>query len=264
MATLKNGQAEIYYKTRGNGEPLLLIAGMASDSVSWATVIPKISKEFRLIAFDNRGIGRTKCPISQITIEGIVDDAIALLNHLKIDKAHILGHSLGGFVAQHICIHHPERVNHIILAATSVSMSERNKSILNDWVKYWDDGMDMELWFRNLFYWIFSHRFFDSPDFVAENVNMAINYPYPQSLEQFRKQVEIINTFNCSAGISEIKNKALIISGVEDILFPTTEVFSAFSIFEKVKFVTIKNAAHAIFIENPEAFSNSIISFLKK
>ena len=263
MALLKNGQTEIYYETHGNGEPLLLIAGLASDSQSWATVLPDLSKEFKIIVFDNRGVGRTKCPVNQITIEGMADDAVALLDHLKIDIAHIVGHSMGGFVAQHICINHPQRVDKLVLAATSAVTSERDKSLLIDMVKYWENGMDRELWFRNLFYWIFSPRFFQSADYVAEIVNMAIQYPWPQNLDQFSKQVEAINMFNCSADISKIKNKTLVISGEEDVLFPTAEMFKGLSAINGAGFVTVQNAAHAIFIENPEGFVNSIINFLK-
>lgn len=263
MSILKNGQAEIYYEVHGNGEPLLLIAGLASDSQSWAMVIPELSKEHRVITFDNRGCGRTKCPVNQITIQGMADDSIALLNHLKIDKAHILGNSMGGYVAQHICINHPERVNKLVLAATSAFTGERNKSLFIDMVKHWENGMDRELWFRNLFYWIFSPKYFNSADFVAEIVNMAIRYPWPQNLEQFSKQVEIINMFNCSADLSKIKIKTLIISGAEDVLFPTAEMFKALSAIKASEFVTIQNAAHALFIENPEGFVSSIINFLK-
>lgn len=262
MALLKNGQAEIYYESQGDGEPLLLIAGLASDSQSWAMVIPDFSKKYKVIVMDNRGSGRTKCLVNQITIQGMADDSIALLNHLKIDKAHILGHSMGGYVAQHICINHPERVDNLVLAATSSVTSERDKSLLIDMVKYWENGMDRELWFRNLFYWIFSPHFFKSADYVAENVNMAIQYPWPQNLEQFSKQVEIINMFNSSAGLPKIKNKTLVISGAEDVLFPTTEMFKALSAIKEAEFVTIQNAAHALFIENPEGFVESVVKFL--
>ncbi len=263
MATLRNGESEIYFEVHGSGEPLLLIAGLASDSQSWITVVPELSKHFKTIIFDNRGAGRTKCPVTDISIEAIASDAVALLRHLSLSRAHVLGHSMGGYVAQYLAVNHPERVDKLILAATSSFTGQRNKSLLRDMITLRGSGMNMELWYRNLFYWIFSPHFFVNPDFVAENVKLAVDYPYPQTLAQFSKQVEIISRFDMSQKLSHIKAETLILTGEEDLLFPTSEVFNAFSILKRTKFVTISHAGHAMFLENQSGFLNEITGFLQ-
>jgi len=263
MATFNNGQAEIYYETHGAGQPLMLIAGLSSDSQSWISILPELSKHFRIIIFDNRGCGRTKCDAGKIRIEEMVCDAIDLLDYLDIQKTHLLGHSMGGMIAQKLCLMHPERVDKLILAATSSFSTERNKLLLNDLARYWEGGMEMEFWFRNLFYWIFTEKFFESPDLVAENIKFAIEYPYPQSLEGFKEQVELICNFDMRENMGQIDKNALIVSGSQDILFPPGDVFHAFSTLKKAEFKIINRTAHSLFIENPTDFIKNIMGFLK-
>jgi len=262
MATIVNKNTEIYFEIHGSGEPLLLIAGLASDSQSWAVVLPQLKKHFNVIVFDNRGCGRTKCDNHQITISGIVDDVVTLLDHLKIDKTNVLGHSMGGYVAQQLYLDYPGRIKKLILADTSALTSKRNKALLKDLVSYRVNGMEHREWFRCFFYWIFSRKFFDDQKVLEANLDFAVDYPWPQSIDQFKMQARAINAFDVSGRLTEINAETLILCGKEDILYDPTESLQALSMIKNSSATIIENAAHALFIEKPKEFAEAVVNFI--
>src|SRR5512137_672538 len=122
MPTVRVRDINMYYEVHGNGDPLLLIAGWGSDLSCWQLQIPEFSAKYRVIAFDNRGTGRTDdAPDKPYSFRTMADDAVGLLDALGIGKAHILGVSMGGCIAQEIAIEFPERTRRLILAATTAA-----------------------------------------------------------------------------------------------------------------------------------------------
>ena len=262
MPTFKNENTEIYYEVYGNGEPLLLIAGLASDSQSWTTVLPNLSKEFKIIVFDNRGCGRTKCPANQITIKGMADDALAILDHLQIEKAHVLGHSMGGYIAQQMCLDQPDKINKLILADTSAVTIKRNKALLSDLVSYREDGMELREWFRCFFFWIFTRKFFEDSKILEASLAFVVDYPYLQSLEHFKLQVQVLKIFDMEKRLNEIEKETLILCGKEDILYDPSESILVLSKIKNTTVAIIENAAHSLFVENPDGFCRELTKFL--
>jgi len=262
MPKLKIENIELYYQIEGKGNPLLLIAGLGSDSQSWLSIMPELSKHFTVITPDNRGVGRTKYYSNEISIQQIADDCIALVKHLGFNSVNLLGHSMGGFVAQDIAIRYPEFVSNLILASTSSINSERNNALFNDWVSFLESGMDIKIWFRNVFYWLFTKDLFENKDLLNEAISYAVEYPYSQNKNDFRNQVDAISQFNYEKRISEIEAKTMIINGKEDILFSPDESKKNLTPIKNTSFSIIENAAHSIFIENPKAFTNCVLNFL--
>ena len=130
MPYAKSNEIKLYYKTYGEGFPVVLISGLGSQHESWATQVPIYSKHFKVIAFDNRGIGKSDKPDHPYSIEMMADDTIGLLDHLEIEKAHIIGKSMGGMVAQWIGIKYPERVDKIVMGCSSATRDKVGNLIL--------------------------------------------------------------------------------------------------------------------------------------
>ena len=110
---------DIYYAIAGAGEPLVLIAGLGYNSWMWHKMIPGLAKHFRVIALDNRGVGESDKPAGPYTAQMLADDTAALMQSLGVARAAILGHSMGGFIAQAFALSYPERVSKLILSATN-------------------------------------------------------------------------------------------------------------------------------------------------
>lgn len=108
----------IYYEIHGSGYPLILIRGLSSNADHWYCQVPAFSPHFSVITFDNRGIARSDIPDSPFTISTMADDTLGLMDLLKIPKAHFLGISMGGMIAQEIAVKYGQRVNGLILACT--------------------------------------------------------------------------------------------------------------------------------------------------
>jgi 3-oxoadipate enol-lactonase len=119
MSTAKVGDINIYYEIHGKGEPLVLIYGYAADSGLWFRQIPILSKKYRIIAFDNRGVGRSDKPDIPYTMAMMAGDIAGLLDTIGIDTAHIFGISMGGMIAQHFALNYPQRVISLILGCTT-------------------------------------------------------------------------------------------------------------------------------------------------
>ncbi len=263
MASVKIKDVDIYYEIHGTGEPLVLIAGLATDSQSWLPIIDDLAKKYQVVVFDNRGVGRTKPMDAKTSIRQMADDCIGLIKSLGFSSVNLLGHSMGGMIALDCAIRYPEYFSKLIVASSSAVNTQRNTILFDDWITYLNDEMKPELWFRNLFYWIFSKRFFEDEETLKTAIQMSIDYPYPQSRLAYKNQVNAIKEFNCCEKLSGIKPKTLIVNGEEDILFSPDESYSILKTIPGAKFSFIEGVAHSIHMEKPVEFVKVIEDFLK-
>ncbi|MDT8393603.1 MAG: alpha/beta hydrolase [Bacteroidales bacterium] len=261
MPFYKTTTADIYYEVHGAGTPLLMIAGMSSDSKSWQFILEELKKEHTIILFDNRGCGRTVYE-GCFGLETIADDAIELLDFLGFDKADIAGHSMGGMIAQELVLKYPERVRRLVLASSSPRLSQKTKYILDELSKKWEDGCDMADWFRIMFGNLFTQKSLSNKKFMDAVLIFACAYPYPQTLQGFKDQVAAITGFDASGRIHQITHHTLIISGQEDILITPNESRVLTAMGGRNEFIIIENAAHSIHAENPKGFTAALLRFV--
>ena len=262
MPNIQVNNVSIYYETYGAGEPLMLVAGLGSDSQSWQPIMEELSQHFLVIAPDNRGTGRTVPQDIETSIRQIADDCMALARHLGFSSFKLLGHSMGGFVALDLATRYPNAVEKLILAGTSASNPKCNDVLFSDWASTLESGMDKTQWFRSIFHWLFTKQFFENEDTVDAALRYAVDYPYPQSAVAFRKQVEAISGFDCFEQLSGVSTKTLIISGEEDILFPPDASASLAQEISGAHFSMIEHAAHSIHMEQPQVFTECVLDFL--
>jgi 3-oxoadipate enol-lactonase len=119
MPVVRANDINIYYELHGAGKPVVFINGLGYDLWMWHKMVPGLAKHFQVITFDNRGSGKTDKPPGPYSAQMLADDTTALLQALSIDRAIIIGHSMGGFIAQALAINYPEVVDKLVLAATN-------------------------------------------------------------------------------------------------------------------------------------------------
>lgn len=264
MATARINGMELYYEVRGEGPPLLLIAGLISDSQSWQSIPGELARRRRVIAFDHRGVGRTTPLDVEISVPALADDCLALIGHLGLSSVDLLGHSLGGFVAQDFALRYPRCVNRMILEGTAARNSARNNALFSDWADSLEAGMDLDAWYRNIFYWTQPRRLFENPEALAEAIRLAAEYPYPPTPIGFRNQLKAIADFNFADWLSRITARTLVVAGSEDLIFPPGDPAGPERSIPNAAYRLIDPAAHAIHTDNPSAFISCVEEFLNR
>jgi pimeloyl-ACP methyl ester carboxylesterase len=119
VSVARNGDVRIAYETRGDGEAVLLVHGLGYDRRGWGPLPDLLAQDFRVLLFDNRGVGESDFPPGPYAVAEMAADAIAVLDAAGVDRAHVLGVSLGGFIAQELALSYPGRVERLVLCSTS-------------------------------------------------------------------------------------------------------------------------------------------------
>jgi pimeloyl-ACP methyl ester carboxylesterase len=115
----KINDINIYYDVHGDGFPLVMVMGFLGNADCWdPRMLPALSDKFKVIMFDNRGAGRTDVSDKEFSIKLLAEDTVGLMDVLNVPKAHVLGTSMGGMIAQELALNYPGRVEKLILTAT--------------------------------------------------------------------------------------------------------------------------------------------------
>lgn len=118
MPKISIGDCSLYYEEHGSGDPLLLVPGLGGVGAAFFKQIPELSKHYRVIVHDHRGCGQSDQPVMKYSVEQMTHDVLHLMDKLKIERAHLLGHSTGGAIGQIIAIEQPQRLKKLVLSST--------------------------------------------------------------------------------------------------------------------------------------------------
>ncbi len=210
----------IYYQVRGEGTPLLMLMGFGADGDVWEKHAAVYEKHFKCIILDNRGVGKSDAPEGPYNTEMMANDAIAVLDHLSIEKAQVAGISMGGAIAQSLALNHPERVVSLGLISTWPVFNNYAKTVyenLKKLRKVADPADFMEL----LQLWIFAPPYYDDnlAD-LADGQKGAADSTNPQKASGFDGQLDACINHNSVPRLHEIKVPTLITIGMMDIFTP--------------------------------------------
>jgi aminoacrylate hydrolase len=112
------GDCSLYYEEHGSGEPLLLVPGLGGVGASFFKQIPELARHYRVIVHDHRGCGQSDRPSMRYSVEQMTQDVLRLIDALKIERAHLVGHSTGGAIGQILAAEHPHRLKKLVLSST--------------------------------------------------------------------------------------------------------------------------------------------------
>jgi 3-oxoadipate enol-lactonase len=206
MPRVKVGDINMYYDTRGEGFPLVLIMGFMGNADCWDPLyfLPRLSEHFKVITFDNRGAGRTDVSDrEEYTIRMMADDTAGLMDALGIRRAHVLGISMGGMIAQELAINHPQKVEKLVLASTfcggpkAVPIPGEAAAMVTEIMGLLSQkgGWDREV-ASKLLPFIFTEEFMrENPGVVEVAIDLLLTAPTPP--EGIVKQVSAILSFDC-------------------------------------------------------------------
>jgi pimeloyl-ACP methyl ester carboxylesterase len=265
MPIAKVGEINMYYQIHGEGEPLVLIQGLGADLGGWALYqTPVFSKQYQVIVFDTRGVGRTDAKDKPFSIGIAADDTAGLLDALNIERAHILGMSQGGMIAQELALKYPQRIKSLILAATTARSSALSSYVIDTWVRMVQEGISQETVIRDTLVWLFTDRFFQNPELVQLAVDNMLNDPYTDLRKSIVQQVGNREEFDNMDRISQITAPTLVLVGNEDILLPVKLSEELVARIPNAELVILDGGGHGFSLEIPDKFNKAVLEFLAK
>lgn len=275
---------QIYYELHGRGdETIVFIMGLGMPGFMWEPQVRYFSKNYRVLIFDNRGIGRSGKPPGPYTTEMMADDTKGLMDKLGIERAHIVGISMGGMIAQWMGIKYPDRVSSLVLAVTYAKADEKVAEHVKEGAKLLGIGgegriadtflsaMSIGEWNEETFLKIsdflipltLSKKFIDEhrSDLKDWMTKMLEN---PPTLNSFISQVMATQTHDTLDKLHLIKAPVLVITGTADRLVPPSCSREIANRIKGARLVELEGAPHGINIERDEEFNKIVEDFIKE
>lgn len=262
MQTIERGEVSLSYETDGTGAPILFIAGTMCTREVWSGIRPMLSG-FQHIAFDNRDVGRSSLSPVAYSIGDLAQDALALLDGLRIESAHIVGHSMGGQIAQELALLAPARVRSLVLANTWAKFSTRERSLFKLWRDIRRDSSSYDTFLRAVMFFSYGATTLTgrSCEEMADAFKAAGE---PQTSEAFFRNVTADLAADTADRLHMIEAPTLILWGDEDVIVPPAHAAQLREKIPHAEAVCIEGTGHLSFIEAPEPFGKAVLEFLQR
>ena len=258
MPQFEHDRASVHYEISGEGKPLLLIAGTASDGASWGPLLPLLPTR-KLILIDNRASGQTKVE-GPVTHGEMFNDCAALIDHLGLGAVDVVGHSLGGWLGLGFAAWHPGKVARLVTMGTSPATA-KTRTLLNDMARI-SFTMVPQDWFRLFYQFLFSEPFFADPANVAAAADASTSYIHRQSPGDFARQIAALDHPE-NVDLASIACPVLAIAGELDLFAPPEAVAAYHAPIPDHRVATIAGTAHSIHWEKPAETAAAINAFLR-
>ena len=256
-------ERRVYYEEHGEGDPVLLTNGLGADHTTWGLQTEFLRKHFRVIVFDNPGIGQTEGPQGPYTSALFADVAAALLRLLGFERAHIVGASMGGLIAQQLAVRHAELVRSLTLHCSWWRADRRTTALIRSWQSYARVATPLDL-ARQIWLWVLTPRFFEErAEEMAELERGVESNPHPQSAEAFSDQAEACIGHEAVEEIASVEAPTLITVGDGDLLTPPSHSFEIKARMPKATLHVWPEMGHAPFWEIPDEFNELTYGFLR-
>jgi pimeloyl-ACP methyl ester carboxylesterase len=253
---------KIYYETYGEGFPVILIGGLGSEIQSWAAQIPIYSKHFMVIAFDNRGAGRSDKPDVPYTIELMADDARELLRALGVRYSYVVGKSMGGMIGQWLAIKYPDLVKKLVLGCTSASRDEVGNEILR-MGRETATKIGMKAVWLSAIFWGYSREYIEKNLSSIKEV-LAKVPESPEALAGYIRQSLACEGHNTTDSVKKIKCPTLVMFGERDLIVSPKRSRELAQLIPGAKLKVFKDIGHGFWRERQDEVDRLVLDFLLK
>lgn len=254
----------IHYRVYGDGEPLILICGLGADIGSWFLQLRPFKKHYRVVAFDNRGIGWSDKPSQPYSVKDMAADTVGLMDHLGIEQANVLGISMGGMIAQEVALNYPARVKKLILASTGSEGWDPEKSPKVRRSMKLEEGAQVDWNSKNLARLVvamtgyscnsWSHRFL-----LISLFRICIRQ---STLVGMAGQSRAAAGCSTTDRLHLIKSPTLVIGGTKDWIFSRGDTEQMAQRIPGARLVLVEGGNHAMMTEMHSRFNREVLAFL--
>ena len=252
----------IHYRTFGRreGEPLLLLHGLGTDHMGWMMQRHSFGSRYRCIVVDNRGSGRSDKPDGDYDLQVMAHDAVAVLDELGIDRAHVVGASMGGVLTQIIGVTHGDRVRSLVLACTACRLQPWRRELFDDWIEQ-AERVGMRRFIADNLEWLIGPRSMRRLWPVARVIGvLATRAPVHGLTGQLRALLSVDESL--TGALASIAAPTLVVVGSQDILTPVADSEQLVSLIPGAELAVITGAAHGLMVDHALTFNRTVLDFL--
>ncbi|HEY5845598.1 MAG TPA: alpha/beta fold hydrolase [Microlunatus sp.] len=257
---IHRSDVDIYAGHSGDGPDVLLIAGLGDPLEAWQFQLDGLADRYHMIAYDNRGVGRTPLPAGPFSVATMADDAAAVLRGLGVSAAHVAGFSGGSVIARELTYRHPELVKSLVLVGTFAQWDTFGRTAVNSW-RWQADTAPSERAFLEAFYtWIYTARAHEDGT-VNQIIDDVMEFPYPTSMETMQQTMDAYLAHEDIDRLNEIDVPTLVLTGELDLICPPRHGRVVAAGIPGAVFEILTGEAHQPFQESPEAFNRRVDDF---
>jgi 3-oxoadipate enol-lactonase len=261
MPTIEANGQTLYYEVHGEGEPLVLVMGLAADTMAWAMQVPSFSARYRTIIFDNRDVGQSSMAAGRYEITDMAQDTLALADGLELESFHLVGVSMGGAIAQEVALAAPDRVRTLTLAMTWPRGGAWAAKLSELWSAR-VEHMSREERVDELMLLTLSEDFFENADGVAWLRDLMLQNPHPQSADAFARQLDASSRHDTRERLGRLAIPTHVIGAEHDILVPVWKSSELAELIPGARLSVIDAGPHGANLENAEEFNRLVLDFL--
>jgi len=271
MTIARINDLDMYYEEHGDpaAPPVLLIMGFSMNAAAWAPQIPPLAERYHVLAFDNRGAGRTSQPEGAYSVPQMAADAAALLDHAGVVSTHVMGASMGGMIAQELALRYPERVRSLVLACTTPGgprsagyaalMTALDTGLSIDTMEAAMTPERMKEMLEQLF----------TPEFIANpgpgfGQMLAAAMQFPATIAGLKGQALAIRAHDTYDRLGDIMAPTLVIAGDADPLIDPENARIMAKRIPRAELRMLPGLRHGFFAEKPDEANAILLEFLAR
>ena len=261
MQVIASDGTKLHVVDQGKGDPVLWLQGLNAPAAAWSAQLVHFSQTHRSVAPDARGVGQSGAPPGPYSTRQMADDAVAVLDACGVERAHVVGLSLGGAVAQELALAHPGRVRSLALLATFAVQDPRSRALLSAWRALYPLAVTSpelrEAWELQAYAWLFTDRFWRS----EANIRAALRFAHAQPLQPtsgFLGQVDAALAHDARDRLPGLAAKALVVHGALDQLSPVANGEELARLIPGAALLVLPDVGHAVNLEAQRAVNAAL------
>lgn len=256
------GDLQLYYEVHGEGPPVLLVSGLGGAAAYWLPNIPAFAAKHRVIVHDHRGAGQSTHSKIKYSVDQMTDDLVRLMDHLKIDRTHLVGHSTGGAIGQTLAATRPERLASLVLCSTWTRadpffrrLFEARRALLT--------AAGAAAYVRSTAVFLYPGWWVNGNAAALEEREKVTLANYPPT-EVVASRIDAIVAFDRTADLPRIKAPTLVICARDDTLTPPYFSEELARRIPGAELQLLEKGGHCASETAPEAFNAAVLRFLQQ